>query len=151
VADRRLAVRLRQPGPIPLDLEFTCGAGDVLAIFGPSGSGKTTILRSIAGLYRPAEASVRSGPETWSDTEHGTFAPPHRRAVGFVFQEYALFPHLTATGNVITALGHRPRDERRSRAGQLLAGQSPGSRAGGVVARRTVRRCRSLSEKTAAG
>ena len=94
--------------------------GDVLAIFGPSGSGKTTILRTIAGLYRPAHASVRSGAETWTDTAAGTFAPPHRRAVGFVFQEYALFPHLTAAGNVITALGHRPRAERRARAEALL-------------------------------
>ena len=54
VPDRRLSVRLRQSGPIPLDVEFTCDPGDVLAIFGPSGSGKTTILRTIAGLYRPA-------------------------------------------------------------------------------------------------
>ena len=121
MADRRLSVSLRQPAPIPLDVEFTCDPGDVLAIFGPSGSGKTTILRSIAGLYRPEHASVRSGAETWSDTAAGTFAPPHRRAVGFVFQEYALFPHLTARGNVMTALGHRPRGERRARAEQLLA------------------------------
>src|SRR6185503_7059947 len=94
---------------------------DVLAVFGPSGSGKTTILRSIAGLYRAAEATVRSGGDTWSDAASGTFAPPHQRAVGFVFQEYALFPHLTAAGNVITALGHRPRAERRARASELLA------------------------------
>jgi molybdate transport system ATP-binding protein len=120
VADRRLSVSLRQPSPIPLDLEFTCNAGDVLAIFGPSGSGKTTILRSIAGLYRPAHAVVRSGLERWSDTGNGTFAPPHHRAVGVVFQEYALFPHLTARGNVMTALGHRPRGERRARADELL-------------------------------
>jgi molybdate transport system ATP-binding protein len=121
VADRRLSVSLRQGSPIVLDVDFTCDAGDVLAVFGPSGSGKTTILRSIAGLYRPTHASVRSGIETWSDSATGTFAPPHRRAVGFVFQEYALFPHLTAAGNVITALGHRPRGERRSRARELLA------------------------------
>jgi molybdate transport system ATP-binding protein len=121
VGDRRLWVSLRQASPIPLDLEFTCSPGEVLAIFGPSGSGKTTILRSIAGLYRAARASVRSGSQTWSDTAKGIFAPPHRRTVGFVFQEYALFPHLTALGNVMTALGHRPADERRSRAEQLLA------------------------------
>jgi molybdate transport system ATP-binding protein len=120
VGDRRLSVSLRQPEPIPLDVEFTCGSGDVLAIFGASGSGKTTILRSIAGLYAPTQASVRSGPDTWTDTVTGTFAPPHDRAVGFVFQEYALFPHLTAAGNVMTALGHRPRTERRSRAESLL-------------------------------
>jgi molybdate transport system ATP-binding protein len=111
---------LQQESPIPLDVEFTCRSGEVLAIFGPSGSGKTTILRSIAGLYRPARASIRSGADTWTDTTTGTFVPPHRRTVGFVFQEYALFPHLTAVGNVITALGHRPRVERRGRAEGLL-------------------------------
>jgi molybdate transport system ATP-binding protein len=120
VADRRLSVSLRQAAPIPLDVEFTCDAGEVLVIFGASGSGKTTILRSIAGLYRPEHASVRSGIDTWSDTAARTFAPPHRRAVGVVFQEYALFPHLTARGNVMTALGHRPAGERRTRADQLL-------------------------------
>jgi molybdate transport system ATP-binding protein len=117
VPDRRLSVALRQPGPITLvDVEFTCNPGDVLAIFGPSGSGKTTILRSIAGLYRPADGLVRSGDETWTDTAAGVFEPTHRRRVGFVFQEYALFPHLTAAGNVIMALGHLPRPERRARA-----------------------------------
>ena len=112
---------MRQRAPIPLDLDFTCDAGDVLAIFGPSGSGKSTILRSIAGLYRPEQVSVRAGGETWSDTASNTFTPPHRRAVGIVFQEYALFPHLTALGNVMTALGHRPSAERRPRAEELLS------------------------------
>jgi molybdate transport system ATP-binding protein len=120
VSDRRLSVALRQSAPIPLDVEFSCGPGDVLAIFGPSGSGKTTILRIIAGLYRPSQAAVRAGEETWTDTANGAFTPPHRRAVGFVFQEYALFPHLSAVENVMTALGHRPRAERRVRAEELL-------------------------------
>jgi molybdate transport system ATP-binding protein len=120
VRDPALSVSLRQSGPIPLDVEFTCHSGEVLAIFGPSGSGKTTILRSIAGLYRPSHASIRSSDETWSDTDSGTFIPPHRRAVGLVFQEYALFPHLTALGNVMTAIGHRPRTERRGRAEAML-------------------------------
>lgn len=121
MVDRRLSVSLHQSGPIPLDVDFTCGPGEVLAVFGPSGSGKTTLLRSIAGLYRPTQGLVRAGAETWIDTSAGVFAPPHQRAVGFVFQEYALFPHLTAAGNVMTALGHRPRAERRARAEQLLA------------------------------
>jgi molybdate transport system ATP-binding protein len=54
VSDRVLSVSLRQPGPIPLDVDFSCVPGDVLAIFGASGSGKTTILRAIAGHKRPA-------------------------------------------------------------------------------------------------
>ena len=118
--ERRLAVRLHQDSPIPLDVEFSCDPGDVLAIFGPSGSGKTTILRAIAGLAQPTHARVQSGPDMWTDTAAGVSWPPHRRAVGFVFQEYALFPHLTALGNVMTALGHLPREERRARAEELL-------------------------------
>jgi molybdate transport system ATP-binding protein len=121
VSDRGLSVELRQNGPIPLDVAFACGPGQVLAIFGPSGSGKTTILRSIAGLYAPASASIQSGRDVWTDTRGGVARPPHRRPVGFVFQEYALFPHLTALGNVMTALGHRPAAERRGRAESLLA------------------------------
>lgn len=121
MADRGLAVRLRQAGPIPLDVTFTCEAGQVLAIFGPSGSGKTTVLRSIAGLYTPAHGTVRADGECWLDTAAGIVVPPHRRRVGFVFQDYALFPHLTALGNVMAALGHRPRAERRRRAEALLA------------------------------
>jgi molybdate transport system ATP-binding protein len=120
VAERRLSVGLKQSGSIPLDVEFDCEAGQVLAIFGPSGAGKTTILRSIAGLYRPERASIHANGVTWTDTASGTFVPPHRRAVGFVFQEYALFPHLTAEGNVAAALGHVAHADRRSRAGQLL-------------------------------
>jgi molybdate transport system ATP-binding protein len=120
VPERRLSVGLKQPGPIPLDVEFECAAGQVLAIFGPSGSGKTTILRAIAGLYRPERASVRSNGAAWTDTPSQTFVPPHRRAVGFVFQEYALFPHLTAEGNVAAALGHLPSAGRDARARDLL-------------------------------
>jgi molybdate transport system ATP-binding protein len=120
VPDRRLVVSLRQGSPVPLDVTFSCDPGHVLAIFGPSGSGKTTILRSIAGLARPQHGQVQSGADTWLDTAGDVWWPPHRRAVGFVFQEYALFPHLTALGNVMTALQHLPRAARRARAKELL-------------------------------
>ncbi len=121
MADRHLAVSLRQTGPIPLDVAFECGAGETLVIFGPSGSGKTTVLRAIAGLYAPSTAVVRAGGETWTDTARGVHVPTHRRHVGYVFQEYALFPHLTALGNVEAALTDRPRGERRARAMECLA------------------------------
>lgn len=120
MADQGLEVVLRQAGPIRLDVSFACARGEVLAIFGPSGSGKTTILRSIAGLYTPIEARVRIGGATWVDTSTGVSVPVHQRAVGLVFQDYALFPHLTAVGNVVTALGHLPATERRGRAEALL-------------------------------
>ncbi|WP_291980485.1 molybdenum ABC transporter ATP-binding protein [Luteitalea sp.] len=120
MTERQLTVSLQQAAPIPLDVAFTCEPGQVLAIFGASGSGKTTILRSIAGLHHPARAQVRVGHQIWCDTDTGVCLPPHRRAVGLVFQEYALFPHLTALGNVMAASGHRPRSERRAHAEALL-------------------------------
>jgi molybdate transport system ATP-binding protein len=130
VAEKRLAVSLRQATPIPLDVEFGCEPGQVLAIFGASGSGKTTILRTIAGLYRPAHATVRSGGHVWTDTASGAFEPPHRRQVGLVFQDYALFPHLTAAGNVMAALGHRAQGERQERAQELLRLMQLGNKGG---------------------
>ena len=120
MGDRTLTVTLRQAAPIPLDVDFRCEPGQVLAIFGPSGSGKTTILRSIAGLHTPPDTLVRAGMEVWADTAAQVSVPVHRRAVGLVFQDYALFPHLTALGNVTAALGHVARAERQRRAEALL-------------------------------
>jgi molybdate transport system ATP-binding protein len=120
MTDRTLAVDLAQDGPIPLRVRFECEPGQVVALFGPSGSGKTTILRSIAGLHRPRQGTVTVGTERWLDTAAHVDVPARRRPVGFVFQEYALFPHLTARGNVMTALEHRPRAERQARALELL-------------------------------
>ena len=121
MADAALSVSVEQAGPIPLHMQFECEPGQVLALFGPSGSGKTTALRTIAGLYTPARARVAMDDDVWLDTSAGVNLPPHRRPVGFVFQEYALFPHLSAIGNVIAALDHRPRGERQARAEALLA------------------------------
>jgi molybdate transport system ATP-binding protein len=121
VGNRGLSATISQSSPSSLDVHFTCAPGDVLAIFGPSGSGKSTILRTIAGLNRNAAATIRAGGETWTDTDAGIAVPPHRRAVGFVFQEYALFPHMTALGNVTAALSHHPAGHRRARAEALLA------------------------------
>jgi molybdate transport system ATP-binding protein len=115
-----LSVRLAQTLPIPLDAELVCKPGELLALVGPSGSGKTTILRAIAGLCRPAGGYVRCGGETWQDSSVGRWIPPQRRRVGFVFQNYALFPHLSAAGNVICALGQLEPRARESRARELL-------------------------------
>ncbi|RLK50776.1 molybdate transport system ATP-binding protein [Alkalispirillum mobile] len=121
MSEQGLAVTLGQRTPIPLDAALDCAPGELLALVGPSGSGKTTLLRSIAGLYRPTAGHIRCNQHTWFDAARGFSLPPQRRRVGVVFQDYALFPHLTALQNLVAAMGHRPRAERKQRAAALLA------------------------------
>ncbi len=99
-----VSVSLHQDTPIPLDLEFSCGPGQLLALVGPSGSGKSTVLRAIAGTYHPSHGRVTVDGETWLETDRGINLPTWKRRVGMVFQSYALFPHLTAAENVAAAL-----------------------------------------------
>ncbi len=115
-----LAVTLAQARPIPLDARFTLGAGELLALVGPSGSGKTTILRAIAGLDPVPRARVVVAGEVWTDTARGIRLPPQRRRLGMVFQDYALFPHMTALDNVAAAVAAGDRTARRARARELL-------------------------------
>jgi molybdate transport system ATP-binding protein len=134
-----LAVRLHQAGPIPLDIALTCKPGEMLALVGPSGAGKSTILRSICGLYRPGGGQVTCDGETWLDTARSIALPAHRRRAGLVFQAYALFPHMTALGNIMAAMSHRPRAEQAGRARALvetvhltgLEDRKPGQLSGG--------------------
>jgi molybdate transport system ATP-binding protein len=81
--------------------------GGTLALVGPSGAGKSSVLRAVAGLLRPDEGRIALGGETWLDTARGIDLAPERRSVGLVFQEYALFPHLSVRANV--AFGGRAR------------------------------------------
>lgn len=115
-----LQVALHQDGPIPLAAQLHAAPGEVLGLVGPSGSGKTTILRAVAGLYRSREGHVQVAGDTWFDSASGVCLPPHRRRAGLVFQSYALFPHMSAIGNVIAALDHLPAAARRARAAELL-------------------------------
>ena len=83
------------------DLELALDVGrETFALVGPSGAGKSTALRAIAGLIRPRRGSIALGSETWFDAGRGVDVPPERRSVGLVFQEYALFPHLSVADNV---------------------------------------------------
>jgi molybdate transport system ATP-binding protein len=82
-----------------LALSLEVGAGETVALVGPSGAGKSTVLRSVAGLARVA-GTVRLGDERWLDSAAGIDLPPERRSVGLVFQEYALFPHMSVADNV---------------------------------------------------
>lgn len=120
VSEPTINVRLQQSQAIPLAVELTARAGEILVILGPSGSGKTTILRSIAGLYRPHSGKISCDHHCWFDSETGINRPTQQRPVGFVFQHYALFPHLTAEQNIIAALAHIKKDRRPGRVIELL-------------------------------
>jgi len=113
-------------GAVDLDVALTVPAGECLALAGPSGAGKTSILRVAAGLLAPRCGRVACGEDVWLDTSAGVDVPPERRRVGYVFQEYALFGHLSALQNVAYPL--RGRDRRR-RAAELLERLGLGARA----------------------
>ena len=87
-------------GDFVLDAAFE-GQGGVTALFGRSGAGKTTVVDAVAGLIRPDRAYIRVGDTVLTDTDAGRLLPPHRRRVGYVFQEARLFPHLTVRGNLL--------------------------------------------------
>ena len=113
-----------------LEVELEASAR-AFALVGPSGAGKTTLLRAIAGLVRPRHGRIAAGGDVWFDAERGVDVPPERRSVGFVFQDYALFPHLTVAANV--AFGGRRRvGELLERFGLAhLAPVRPGELSGG--------------------
>ncbi len=81
-------------------LRLSVEVDGTVALVGPSGAGKTTVLRAIAGLVRPRSGRIAAGDETWFDAEKGVHLPPEERRVGLVFQDYALFPHMTVRQNV---------------------------------------------------
>lgn len=81
-------------------LELPIRGSSTTVLFGPSGCGKTTILRALAGLVRPELGKIAFGPELWFDRELAVYRSPQERGIGFCFQEYALFPHLTIHQNV---------------------------------------------------
>jgi molybdate transport system ATP-binding protein len=107
-------------GDLPLDVVLRVEPGECLALAGPSGAGKTSILRVAAGLLRPERGLVEANGETWLDTERGIDVPAECRRCGYVFQHYALFPHLSAWQNVAYPLRRLPRADRRARALALL-------------------------------
>lgn len=116
-----LSLHVKQNSPIPLDAQLQCDAGELLALVGPSGAGKSTLLRIIAGLMRPQSGVVQCGSDTWLNTEKNISLGAQHRRVGFVFQQYALFPHLTASQNVEQSCRHLPAKRRHERACYWLA------------------------------
>ena len=86
-------------------LELALDVSRTVALVGPSGAGKTSVLRVVAGLAAPRRGRVSLDGERWLDTERRLSLPPERRRVGLVFQDYALFPHLSVRGNIAFGAG----------------------------------------------
>ncbi|HEX4526679.1 MAG TPA: ABC transporter ATP-binding protein [Gaiellaceae bacterium] len=101
------------------------------ALVGPSGAGKTTVLRAVAGLVRPQSGRIRSDDDVWFDSDRGTALPPDQRPVGLVFQDYALFPHMTVRQNVEYSRHHKADEYLKRFSIRHLEGAHPGDLSGG--------------------
>src|ERR1700733_11981162 len=137
-----------------LDLEFKAAAG-ITVLFGPSGSGKTQVLDSIAGFTRPDEGRILIDDEILFDGATGLHLPPQARNCGYVFQNYALFPHMTLRENLMFAAERRPRLERHRRVNEMLdtfrladvAGRRPHEVSGGQRQRCSIARALIVAPK----
>ena len=92
--------------------------GKIVGILGQSGSGKSTLLRLIAGLEMPLKGTIKIAGTTV--VGEGVFIQPENRGVGMVFQDYALFPHMTVKDNILFGLSRMPRKERNQRVAEML-------------------------------
>jgi iron(III) transport system ATP-binding protein len=108
-----------QSTPAVRDVSFGLQAGDIGVLIGPSGCGKTTLLRAVAGLESASAGVIRLDGQVVSQA--GSALPPESRQVGMVFQDYALFPHLSIGRNIAFGIDHLPRAERQARVAEVLA------------------------------
>jgi molybdate transport system ATP-binding protein len=112
--DRAVEVRFVQRlGDFELDVDLSLPGHGVAALCGRSGSGKTSLLNCMAGLSRARDGRLIVNGECWHDEARGVFVPPHRRALGYVFQRPQLFPHLDVRGNLLFAFKRVAADRRR--------------------------------------
>lgn len=122
--DAELVVDIEKSFPggasVAADFRVTMRSGGITVLFGPSGSGKSTLVRCVAGLEQPLRGTIRFAGETWCDADRALFVPPQRRRLGYVFQEAALFPHLTVRGNTEYGLGRLSAAERATRVSDLF-------------------------------
>lgn len=104
-------------GEMNLSVKASIRPGELIALFGPSGAGKTTLLRILSGLLNPDKGIVRFGQTIWFDSEKRISLPPQQRDIGFMFQDYALFPNMTVEGNIFFA----QKSKDRKAADQLIS------------------------------
>lgn len=119
-----IEIRLRVAYPdFTVNVDLNLPGQGVTALYGHSGSGKTTCLRCVAGLEKAGRGFIRINDEVWQDSDRGIFLAPHKRALGYVFQEASLFPHLSVLGNLEYGLRRIPANQRRiqlTQAAELL-------------------------------
>lgn len=137
-------------GPLQLQVRETIPAGELVAVYGKSGAGKTTLLRILAGLMEPEEGMITVADAIWFDAAKKRSLPPQKRGVGFVFQDYALFPNMTVRENIAFASrGKGDRDIVEELIGLIglhaLAERKPGKLSGGQQQR--VALARSLARR----
>jgi len=158
--DRTLQVRARihregHGESFTLDVEFDAPPG-ITILFGPSGSGKSTALQAIAGLAHPDDGRIALGDEIWFDSSRKIDLAVNLRHAAYVFQSLALFPHMTAVGNVAYGIDRTlPRAERRERARELLervgvghlARRRPRTFSGGEAQRVAIARALAMSPR----
>lgn len=111
-------IKKKLPG-FKLQVKLSCGQ-DIIGILGASGSGKSMLLNCIAGLIRPDEGKILLDDKIFFDSEKKINLPPRERKVGFLFQNYALFPHLTVSENIAFGLGGLSRTDKNARVTELM-------------------------------
>ncbi|HMP78802.1 MAG TPA: ABC transporter ATP-binding protein [Pirellulaceae bacterium] len=105
---------------VETDLRRPTDRFSITVLFGPSGCGKTTTLRCLAGLERPEEGRITFEKKPWFDSQQRVFMTPQQREIGYLFQDYALFPHLTVAQNTAYGLRSVPSNERWRRVAEML-------------------------------
>ena len=103
-----------------LDLSINVNPGESLVLFGPSGAGKSTILRAIAGLIEPSSGFIQIGESIVFDKDQKIWVPPYKRKIGYLTQQYHLFPHLSVSKNIAYGLSRHYKDSSAALISGLL-------------------------------